>query len=65
MQREAVEQGGRDLVAIWVPVITHMMLPYSRHKDLMESYEEHRAIVVALSAGDAKTALERLWTNIQ
>jgi DNA-binding GntR family transcriptional regulator len=42
-----------------------MMLPYSRHKDLMESYEEHRAIVVALRAGDAKTALERLWTNIQ
>jgi len=57
--------GGGDLVAIWVPVVTHMMLPYSRHGELMESYREHEAVVSALRAGDKEQALERLWINIQ
>jgi DNA-binding GntR family transcriptional regulator len=64
--RHIIERGGgSDLVAVWVPVVTHMMLPYSRHGELMESYREHEAVVAALRAGDKEQARERLWINIQ
>jgi len=64
--RHIVENGGgADLVAVWVPVVTHMMLPYSRHRDLMDSYREHEAVVEALRRGDEAAALECLLTNIQ
>jgi len=52
-------------VAVWVPVVTHMMLPYSRHRDLMDSYREHEAVVEALRRGDSAAALECLRANIQ
>ena len=64
--RHIVEQGGgADLVAVWVPVVTHMMLPYSRHCDLMDSYREHQAVVEALRRGDKAAAQECLRANIQ
>jgi DNA-binding GntR family transcriptional regulator len=64
--RHIVERGGGgDLVAIWVPVVSHMMLPYSRHRDLLESYREHEAVVDALHASDKERARECLWLNIQ
>ena len=64
--RHIVENGGSgDLVAVWVPVVTQMMLPYSRHRDLMDSYREHEAVVEALRHGDRAAALECLRANIQ
>jgi GntR family transcriptional regulator, rspAB operon transcriptional repressor len=64
--RHIVEEGGgADLVAVWVPVVTHMMLPYSRHRDLMDSYREHEAVVEALRCGNQAAALECLRANIQ
>ena len=64
--RTIVENGGgADLVAMWVPVVTQMMLPYSRHRDLMDSYREHEAVVEALRGGDEAVALKCLRTNIQ
>jgi len=64
--RHIVESGGgSDLVAVWVPVMTHMMLPYSRHGDLMDSYREHKAVVEALRGGDQAAALQCLRANIQ
>ncbi len=64
--RHIIESGGgADLVAVWVPVVTHMMLPYSRHRDLMDSYREHAAIVAALRRNDKAAALECLRANIQ
>ena len=48
-----------------LPVVTHMMLPYSRHRDLMDSYREHEAVVEALRRGDSAAALECLGANIQ
>jgi DNA-binding GntR family transcriptional regulator len=42
-----------------------MLLPYSRHKDLLESYEEHRAIVQAIKDRNLKAALAALVGNIQ
>lgn len=53
------------LVAIWIPIITHMLLPYSRHKNLMESYEEHRLILEAICNKDLKSAVKALEQNIQ
>jgi DNA-binding GntR family transcriptional regulator len=64
--RSIVERvGDQGLTAIWLPVVTHMMLPYSRHRDLLESYQEHRRILTAIKAGDRSLAIERLRHNIQ
>lgn len=64
--RSIVERvGDEGLTAIWLPVVTHMMLPYSRHRDLLESYQEHRKILAAIRAGDRSLAIARLRHNIQ
>ena len=64
--RSIVERvGDEGLTAIWLPVVTHMMLPYSRHRDLLESYEEHRKIFAAIREGDRSLAIKRLRHNIQ
>ena len=64
--RTIVEAGGNsDLVAIWLPIIVRMQLHYTRHKEWMDSYREHLAIVKAIRKGDQKRAAEALKTNIQ
>jgi DNA-binding GntR family transcriptional regulator len=64
--RSLIERvGDDDLVAVWIPLVTHMLLPYSRHRSLLESYEEHRAIVGAIKKRDLKGALRALQKNIQ
>jgi len=57
--------GDTDISAIWIPLITHMMLPYSRHKNLIEAYEEHRQILVCISNKDLNGAVKALKNNIQ
>ncbi|MGJ3242555.1 MAG: GntR family transcriptional regulator [Opitutales bacterium] len=57
--------GDENLLEIWMPIVTHMMLPYSRHKTLMEAYEEHRRILEAIVNRDKTAALKRLEANIQ
>ena len=54
-----------DLVAIWMPIVVRMMLHYSRHEDLMESYREHVAVVDAIRAKDRRVAVAALKENIQ
>jgi DNA-binding GntR family transcriptional regulator len=64
--RSIIERVGDDgLTAMWLPVVTQMMLPYSRHKNLLESYREHRNILHAIEAGDRALAVEYLQQNIQ
>ena len=64
--RYLVEKVGEPgLVSIWLPVVTNMMLPYSRHSDLIESYQEHYAIYTAIKDRDKKTAIKKLRANIQ
>lgn len=64
--RHIVENGGGvDLAAVWMPEVTHMMLPYARHRDLMDSYREHEAMVEVLRRSDESAALECLRENIQ
>ncbi|MCC6679325.1 MAG: GntR family transcriptional regulator [Phycisphaeraceae bacterium] len=60
---ELVEE--EDLSNIWLPVVSRMVLPYSRHHNVMDSYCEHEAIVDAISQGDCDLAVQRLVANIQ
>lgn len=57
--------GGPELAAIWVPIVVRMMLHYTRHTDLVDSYREHADILRAIRAGDADAAARALVANIQ
>ena len=59
---EAADEG--SLVDLWLPVILRLYLRYSRHRTLMESYEEHAAIAAAIQAGHEWQALELLKRHI-
>ena len=53
-----------DLMPLWLPVITRMMLHYSRHANWMESYHEHANIASAIRDGNTKKAMALLKANI-
>ena len=57
--------GDADLLAMWLPIVSRMMLHYSRHRDMMESHREHAAIVEAIRRRDKKAAVKALTANIQ
>lgn len=57
--------GNTDLLAIWLPIVSRMFLHYSRHRNMMESYREHAAIVDAVRKKDRRAAIEALTANIQ
>ena len=57
--------GDTELVSMWLPIVSRMMLHYSRHADMMESYREHAEIVRAIRAKDRAAAFETLLANIQ
>lgn len=54
-----------ELVAIWLPIVSRMMLHYERHRDLNESFSEHSEILDAIRTGDQEAAVKALRTNIQ
>lgn len=53
------------LLPIWLPIVSRMMLHYSRHSEWMESYMEHEAIAEGIFKGDRKEARRRLIANIK
>lgn len=55
---------GGSLLAVWRPVVCQMMLRYSRHRVLLESYEEHRRVVDLIRAGDTRAACASLRKHI-
>ena len=57
--------GDADLLAMWLPIVSRMMLHYSRHSDMIESVEEHEAIVDAIRNKDRQAAIDALTKNIQ
>ena len=57
--------GNTDLLSMWLPIVSRMFLHYSRHRNMMESYREHAAIVEAIRKRDRKAAIEALTANIQ
>ncbi|MEM1084443.1 MAG: GntR family transcriptional regulator [Verrucomicrobiota bacterium] len=56
--------GERELLTLWLPVVSRMMLNYSRHENWMESYREHEAIVKAIRDQDLEFATELLVNNV-
>lgn len=58
------ECGHVGLESVWLPLLGGMRLPYSRHKLLSESYEEHKQIADAIGQGDKKAAIAALKKNI-
>lgn len=54
-----------ELMAIWLPIISRMMLHYSRHENMMESFREHADIVDAIHRRDEEAAVAALLSNIQ
>lgn len=64
--RSIIERYREDnLLVLWLPVMTTLALPYTRHRDLMESYQEHEDILATLKKGDLEQALTLLKTHIQ
>ena len=57
--------GNVDLLSMWLPIVSRMMLQYSRHRDMMESHREHAAIVETIRKRDETAAIEALTINIQ
>ena len=57
--------GNADLLAVWLPIVSRMMLHYSRHEDLLDSYREHAEIVDAIRVGDQERAVSALLATIQ
>ena len=57
--------GDANLLAIWLPIVSRMMLRYARHADLMDSYREHAAILQAIRDGRRREAVAALKQNIQ
>lgn len=63
--RVLVEASGEGVVDLWLPIVSRMLLHYTRHEDLMDSYREHAAILAAIRAGDSEAAVAALDRNIQ
>lgn len=63
--RFVIESAGtRELLPIWLPIVSRMMLHYTRHRDWMESHREHAAIAAAVKEGDRERAEALLVQNI-
>jgi DNA-binding GntR family transcriptional regulator len=61
-----VAQHAEDsLSVVWRPLMTTLALPYSRHRNLLESYAEHLLIFNLLQAGDLRGSLAKLRAHIQ
>lgn len=64
--RSIVELSGiEELLSMWQPIIASMMLHYERHRDWMESYKEHEAILEAIKNRDKVAAKKAIRANIK
>lgn len=54
-----------DLVAIWLPIVTRMILQYSRLVEREDIHAEHVAILEAVRAKDLRRAVQALKQNIR
>lgn len=57
--------GEDDLTAIWLPLVTRMIMNYARHIDMSQSHEEHTEILEAVRDKDLRRAIQALKDNIQ
>ncbi len=56
--------GHHGLESVWLPLMGGIRLPYSRHRELLESHSEHMAILEALKAGDPDGIVEAIRKNV-
>ncbi len=56
---------GNGLSILWLPLMTTLALPYSRHANLLESHTEHVAIYRCLADGNLREAAALLKRHIQ
>ncbi|MDP4624518.1 MAG: GntR family transcriptional regulator [Akkermansiaceae bacterium] len=56
--------GVPELLTLWLPVVSRMMLHYSRHENWMESHREHVAISESIQKKDHILASRLLTKNI-
>jgi len=54
-----------ELVAMWLPIVSRMLLHYSRHTNILESHAEHAEIAKAIRAKHLGKATKALINNIQ
>ncbi len=54
-----------DILALWQPIVMRMLIHYTRHGDLMDSYDEHKRILDEIKKGDKEAALAALVANLQ
>ena len=57
--------GAEELLGIWLPVVSRMMLHYERLGDWLESSREHATILEAIRRGDKERAPKALEENIR
>lgn len=53
-----------DLIAIWLPLVTRMIMNYSRHTDIRQSIDEHSEILQAVKEKNLQRAIKALRANI-
>lgn len=56
--------GEEDLIAIWLPLVTRMIMNYSRHNNMNQSIDEHREILLAVKEKNLSRAIKALRANI-
>lgn len=56
--------GHHGLESVWLPLMGGIRLPYSRHRELLDSYDEHKAILEAIEAGDSEKVVEAIRQNV-
>ena len=57
--------GHHGLESVWLPLMGGIRLPYSRHRELLESHGEHKAILEAIKEGNEEKVLEAIRQNVQ
>lgn len=57
--------GEADLVTIWLPIVTRMILQYTRLEDRDKIYEEHLEILDAVRERDLRRAIRALKANVR
>jgi len=56
--------GHHGLESVWLPLMGGIRLPYSRHRELLESHGEHQAILEAIKLGAPDKVLDAIRQNV-
>lgn len=57
--------GEPDLVSVWLPIVTRMIMRYTRLRERAEIVQEHMEILNAVRARDLRRAVKALKRNVR